>query len=241
MWKKFKYLWGLILLVSCNTSTSETRAINCDEIDSLQALTLKYFYSKPDSCLKILHILNEYLAQCDKSYIKRASNYLNIGSLYFEVLDSPKIAKPYLLQALDLYEKNNDTTGYANILKYLGLLYSKLDESDKGKRLITKSINLYTKLNNSKGVAVAKRNLAILYSTQGEEEKALIMLDSLFQFWLHKSGNRAAFIIRDYYNICKNTINTSCMNEVRNKISQVGENKFLDEVKKELENKAETN
>lgn len=122
---------------------------------------------------------NEAIAISKKiNYSKGLANgYRNLSILYFYYDESYFISTEYLLQALDLFEELNDSTGIANCYISLGHSYRSLQERDKEIEYHEKAFNYYKRQNDIERIGVTALNTGESYLNNNELEKSRTLLE----------------------------------------------------------------
>lgn len=99
----------------------------------------------------------------------------SIGIFYSKIEDFDK-AKPYLLNSLGIYEKENDTSGRINVLMSLGNCYKENEQLDSALICYETSLDLSKKARKQRGVAGNLNNIANVYRRQDKANEAIELL-----------------------------------------------------------------
>ena len=150
------------------------------------ANTCLFFLKKKLELLKLQDNLQEY-AICTQ----------NIAFVYDEKLHDYKLAEEYSLEAMAIWEKNNDILNTANMLKYIGYINGKLENFSAAKSYINKSINKYTALKYEKGLAVCYFDLALVFMYENVNDSVLFFLKKSKNIWSKYSEVNRIFKINN--------------------------------------------
>ena len=158
MTKHIFTLLAFFIILGCNPKAAKEQC-NTEEIQSLET-TLRTQYSKePVEALKTMHSLL-YLYTCSNAaHHKLANTYLNLGTLYDEKFDKLDSSILFLTKADSVFQSYKDTMGWANILKFQGLVEVRNGDPD-GIQKILKGKKLYEQVNFMQGRMVSQQNEA---------------------------------------------------------------------------------
>ncbi len=117
-------------------------------------------------------IIDSLFAEIQKGDIKKTiASYNNLSDVY--VYDSPKLAKNYALQAIQLATKNNDLPGLGDGFNRLGITYDVGGQYDSSIFFYKKALKIYSTLGSLKGRGSANNNLGLIYWNLGDFDMAL--------------------------------------------------------------------
>lgn len=111
----------------------------------------------------------EYIID-DESYkgqlLKRKAILARVKSHYDDAL-------AYNIEAIDLFQKQNDSTEIATVYHNLGFLMRYLKETDKSISYYQKAIALRSALDDNTALALSHREIGVMYRRKKEYEKAM--------------------------------------------------------------------
>ncbi len=111
-------------------------------------------------------------------YDQQFNDIIGLGASYTSLADAyisqqnHNNARTYLLKAVELFDRENDSLRLASALHNLGFEYYRIQQYDSALVLFTNSCNIYQKLNYEQGNAYCIGNAGLVYSKLNELEKA---------------------------------------------------------------------
>lgn len=103
---------------------------------------------------------------------KAATCRLNIGSILTATGDRIRGLR-YLLDALDYYERKNDTKIQARILNNIALNYHFWKDYDRALQFYERTRQINQKLNDTIGLAIVLNNIGEIYKDKGDNQEAI--------------------------------------------------------------------
>ncbi|NNE26756.1 MAG: hypothetical protein HKN09_07925, partial [Saprospiraceae bacterium] len=157
---------------------------NCTEeqIPLLESQIKTNYNKSPDLALIQMQELIQLYQCSDAEHHKLGNTYLNMGTLYNEEKNKLDSAIIFLSKADAVFQKAKDTLGWANILKYQGLVEVRAGDP-QGLSKIQFGKDLYEAVNFQKGRMVAQQNEATAYFHLEDYRKADSLLTPCLDFW----------------------------------------------------------
>ncbi len=133
---------------------------------------------------KSIYYINEGLKICQrrKLNIKTAEFYKQLGVTYY-LNGNHDIAFKNYLNAVKLFEENNDKSGAANVYLELSVLLRKHNDMNLAITYVNEAIDLFNSNRDLSGVANSYNNLGIIYESENDPDSALIWYSNALKLY----------------------------------------------------------
>ncbi|MEO6304217.1 MAG: tetratricopeptide repeat protein [Bacteroidia bacterium] len=208
---KKAYLYSIFCILAF--TLSEIKAQNNQIADSLYNLVAT---GKDSTKIKSLNELSRLFSETDtqkalemaqKAYKKaltiRSDKFIahslnRIGSVY-DYKSMPDSANDYYLQALKLFEKNNDKDGIATVYQNIGVLYYYQEDFDQAIANYKKALDIRLLTNDEKYISKLYNNMGASLRRQKKYDEAITYYQKAIELKLKQNDRQS--IAASYQNI----------------------------------------
>ena len=165
------------------------------KLEVLNQLMDASLYNNLDSACYYASLLEKESGQNHNIHY-RSLAWRGLGICSFYKTDYFK-AEAYILKAIDLQKKSNDTSGLANSYKVLTGIYWETERYDKSVSISFDALKLYEATGDIKGIVSSYNNIGLLYKRLDEPEKALLFFNKAVKTAL---SNKLNYNLGNLYN-----------------------------------------
>lgn len=170
-----RVLFSLVLLFTiCNLYGMQQQKNPVQDISSLEILTIRYRYDKPDSAI--------FFAKKGLSQARRNNNDDGIARMLHQLgmiddnLGKADEARQKYLEALEIYKRLHDKKGIVRESIRLGVIERRKGNYDKASALFLYALNISEKIKDRAGIMECYVTIGEVYAAQKIHKKAIAYL-----------------------------------------------------------------